>query len=377
MNTILLITIILMTLIIGVLIFYIHNLLNKPKIINENDPEYIKLDSEINLLKENMIVKDDYIAQLKKDKETIAQNSKNAESFKNISEKSFEEYSTLVQEYRNFHEKLVGNVKYQGAYNEKKLQRLLEKNGLVKDQDFTVREGQVNKDLITGQAKRVNPDFIITLPEDNSIVIDCKVSLKNFEDFANEKDPKLRDNHIKKHVTSIKDHIKSLSKKSYTKIYNLKSFQYVIMFMPFDTCYLSAIENDNDLLDYAADHKVIIAGPISIMALISNVTSMKNQHKQLSIVENVVKDAEAVWDKYTVIRGNVKTLLSSFKTHRNALESLINNTYVKKSGLENLIVKLKDEHGLEGQSLHKTTEDEKVVPGIEDSEEKKVVNNIN
>ena len=139
MNTILLITIILMTLIIGVLIFYIHKLLNKPKIINENDPEYIKLDSEINLLKENMIVKDDYIAQLKKDKETIAQNSKNAESFKNISEKSFEEYSTLVQEYRNFHEKLVGNVKYQGAYNEKKLQRLLEKNGLVKDQDFTVR----------------------------------------------------------------------------------------------------------------------------------------------------------------------------------------------------------------------------------------------
>ena len=183
----------------------------------------------------------------------------------------------------------------------KNCKRLLEKNGLVKDQDFTVREGQVNKDLITGQAKRVNPDFIITLPEDNSIVIDCKVSLKNFEDFANEKDPKLRDNHIKKHVTSIKDHIKSLSKKSYTKIYNLKSFQYVIMFMPFDTCYLSAIENDNDLLDYAADHKVIIAGPISIMALISNVTSMKNQHKQLSIVENVVKDAEAVWDKYTVI----------------------------------------------------------------------------
>ena len=52
------------------------------------------------------------------------------------------------------------------------------------------------------------------------------------------------------------------------------------------------------------------------------------------------------------------------------MESLINSTYGKKSGLENLIIKLKDDHGLEGGSkLHSTTEDEKVVPGIEDAEE--------
>ena len=90
---------------------------------------------------------------------------------------------------------------------------MLEKNGLVKDQDFTVREGQINKDPLTGLSKRVNPDFIITLPEENSIVIDCKVSLKNFEDFANEKDPKLRSTHISKHLASVRDHIKSLAKK--------------------------------------------------------------------------------------------------------------------------------------------------------------------
>ena len=220
-----------------------------------------------------------HVVRFFEDKEILVQNSKNADSYKEVSEKSFQEYTSLVQEYRNFHEKLVGNVKYQGEYNEKKLQRLLEKNGLVKDQDFTVREGQVNKDPITGLSKRVNPDFIITLPEENSIVIDCKVSLKNFEDFANEKDPKLRSAHINKHLASVRDHIKNLAKKNYTKLYNLKSFQYVIMFMPFDTCYLSAIEYDKELLDFAAENKIILAGPISIMALIANVTSLKNQHK--------------------------------------------------------------------------------------------------
>ena len=378
MTTILSFTVIILVLILGGLIFYILKNKKNQEGIDLNSPEIIKLDSQINNLENTITVKDDYIEQLKKDKEILVQNSKNADSYKEVSDKSFQEYTSLVQEYRNFHEKLVGNVKYQGEYNEKKLQRLLEKNGLVKDQDFTVREGQINKDPVTGLSKRVNPDFIITLPEENSIVIDCKVSLKNFEDFANEKDPKLRSAHINKHLASVRDHIKSLAKKNYTKLYNLKSFQYVIMFMPFDTCYLSAIEYDKELLDFAAENKVILAGPISIMALIANVTSLKNQHKQISIVDNVVKDAEAVWDKYTVVRNNIKTLFSSFKTHRNALESLINSTYGKKSGLESLIVKLKDDHGLEGGSkLHSTTEDEKIIPDLEDAEEKKIKNIVN
>ncbi len=377
MDSILIISIVILATIIGGLVLFIYNLIRKPKTFDKTDPEFVKLETEFLVLKDKLTTKDDYITQLKSDKQILVDNAKNADSFKEISEKSFQEYNSLVQEYRNFHEKLIGNFKYQGAYNEKKLQRLLEKNGLVKDQDFTVREGQISKDITTGETRRVNPDFIITLPEGDTIVIDCKVSLKNFESFANEKDPKLRENYIKKHVTSVKDHIKSLSKKPYTKIYNLKSFEYVIMFMPWDTCYLSAIENDSELLDFATDNNVILAGPISIMPLIANVKTLKNQSKQLSIVDNIVNDATNVWDKYTVIRSNIKSLLASFKTHRNSIESLINNTYVKKNSLENLMLDLKKNNGIEGQKLDATTENEKIVPDVEDVEEKKTSSNIN
>jgi len=360
------------------LVIYIFKLNKEKQFVDKNsDPDFIKLQKDYEGLDKEINLKDQYISDLKKDKQELIQNRADVDSFKDISNKSFQEYNSLVQEYRNFHEKLIGNFKYQGAYNEKKLQRLLEKNGLVKDQDFTVREGQISKDITTGETRRVNPDFIITLPEGDTIVIDCKVSLKNFESFANEKDPKLRDHHIKKHVTSVKDHIKSLSKKPYTKIYNLKSFEYVIMFMPWDTCYLSAIENDSELLDFATDNNVILAGPISIMPLIANVKTLKNQSKQLSIVDNIVNDATNVWDKYTVIRSNIKSLLASFKTHRNSIESLINNTYVKKNSLENLMLDLKKNNGIEGQKLDETTENEKAVPDVEDIEEKKTTSNIN
>ena len=50
--------------------------------------------------------------------------------------------------------------------------------------------------------------------------------------------------------------------------------------MPFDTCYLSVLEHDDEILEFTHQHKVILAGPISIMALIENVTSMQNQEKQ-------------------------------------------------------------------------------------------------
>jgi DNA recombination protein RmuC len=303
------------------------------------------------------------------------ENSKNADNFKEISEKSFKEYNSLVTEYRNFHEKLVGNFKYQGAYNEKKLQKLLEKHGLVQDQDFTVRESQTNIDPETGEQRRINPDFVINLPEDNSIVIDCKVSLTNFASFANEKDKKQRNDHLKKHIASVKDHIKSLSKKNYNKIHNLKSFQYVIMFMPFDTCYLSVLEHDYEILEFTHQHKVILSGPISIMALIANVTSMKNQQKQLSIVENIVFSAEKVYDKYKIVKDNIRTLVSSFKTHKNSVEGLINNTYGSKRGLESLIKKLKDDNGLNpGSNIVESSEQDKVIGDIDDPEEKKVVN---
>ena len=369
------VTVAVLGILVVVLVFYIFNLIKKPKTLDKNDPEFIKLQSNYETMVSRIGDKENYIEDLKKDKQLLIDNSKNADDFKEISEKSFKEYNSLVTEYRNFHEKLVGNFKYQGSYNEKKLQKLLEKHGLVKDQDFTIRESQTNINPETGEQKTVLPDFVINLPEDNSIVIDCKVSLTNFASFANEKDKKLRNNHLKKHIDRVKDHIKSLSKKNYNKIHNLKSFQYVIMFMPFDTCYLSVLEHDDGIIEYTHQYKVILAGPISIMALIANVTSMKNQEKQQSIVENIVSSAEKVYDKYKVVKDNIRTLVSSFKTHKNSVEGLINNTYGSKKGLENLIKKLKDDHGLNpGNTIVESTEADKVVGDIDDPEEKKVVN---
>ena len=94
-----------LTLILAVSIAYMFYQNKKNETFDKNNPEFTALQKEVNL-------KDDYIAELKKDKQLLADNSKNADDFKEISEKSFQEYNSLVSEYRNFHEKLIGNFKY-------------------------------------------------------------------------------------------------------------------------------------------------------------------------------------------------------------------------------------------------------------------------
>tara|TARA_X000001036_G_C20041851_1_gene547236 strand:- start:53 stop:397 length:345 start_codon:yes stop_codon:yes gene_type:complete len=111
------------------------------------------------------------------------------------------------------------------------------------------------------------------------------------------------------------------------------------------------------------------------MGLIKTVTSLKNQQKQLSIVDKIVGDAEGIYDKYKTVKDNLRTAVSSYKTHSKSLQNLINNTYGSSRGLESKIKKLKDDHGLSpGQSIKESTDDEKIIMELDDPEEKKVIN---
>ena len=239
MITILSISVTILSAVLAALIVYIFKFNKGTQTIDkDNDPDFIKLQKDYEGLEKEKNLKDQYISDLKKDKQELIQSRTDVDSFKEISNKSFQEYQAVVSEYKNFHEKLTGDAKYQGRFNELKLRRILEKHGFKQeDGDFEERKGQKIIDPVTGKERRVMPDFILNLPENEKIIIDCKVSLKAFEGFANSKDKSSREHFLKKHIESVKTHIDELSGKDYLKIYNLQSFQYIVLFMPFDACY--------------------------------------------------------------------------------------------------------------------------------------------
>ena len=359
------------------LVIYIFKL-NKEKqfVDKDNDPDFIKLQKDYEGLDKEINLKEQYISDLKKDKQELIQSRTDVDSFKEISNKSFQEYQAVVSEYKNFHEKLTGDAKYQGRFNELKLRRILEKHGLKEQEgDFEERKGKKNIDPVTGHERKIVPDFILNLADNQKIIIDCKVSLKNFEEFANAKDKESREKFLKKHIESVKTHIDELSNKDYLKIYSLQSFQYIVLFMPFDSCYLAVLEKEQEsILDECFEKKILLAGPISIMGLISTASSIKSEQKQISKVGLIIKKAEGIFNKYSILKDSLKTAINSHKTHTKALEEVVHSTYGSHQGLEYKIKNLKDVGRLNTRELAESDENDKKLDYIQDPEEKKIVN---
>ena len=289
-------------------------------------------------------------------------------AYKELTQNSFQKYENVVTEYKNFHEKLTGNIKYQGKFNEIILKRLLEKNGFKENIDFIVGKKQSTYDADENKTKDVKPDFILQMPEDKNIIVDCKVSLDNWTQFINEKDPKERDRQLTKHIDSVKDHIKKLSNKNYNKLYNLNSFQSIIMFMPFETSYISVLEKDQDLLDEAFKSNILLSGPSSFMALLKIIEQLKSQQKQVDNISKVIGSAEIIFDKYVNLKESIKKAISSYNSHAGHLKKIVTTAYGNQ-GLEKQIKKLKDEHGLlPGKQLSDISSEESVVANIDDPE---------
>ena len=301
----LIISVIVLSLTVAALLLYFYYSHKKNNSVDPNSPEILNLKNENDRLVDKINLTEKYLSDLKKDKEQLALDRKSVEDFKDQSNLILNEHKNQHSIFKNFHEKLVDDAKYQGRFNEIKLRRLLEKNGLSeKDGDFEERKGHTITDTETGNTKTVNPDFILNIkgPVTDHIILDCKVSLKSFQDFTNAKDEASRALHLKKHIESVKTHIEQLSKKDYQKIHNLNSFQYVVLFLPFDSCYLSILEKADDILDLCFERNIMLAGPISIMSLISTINSIKDQEKRISKIDEIYSKAVDIFNKYSVLK---------------------------------------------------------------------------
>ena len=367
---------ILQALIIFALVFYFLKLKKKDNANEDikNHPDFVKSDSDVKSLSQQLKDAKDQIGFLKTDKQEQLKLIENVNAFKDLSEKSISNYKEVVNDYREFHNSLIGDFKFQGMYNEKKLKDLLLKSGFSENENG-FQMGKAEKSVNSeGETTTQIPDYIISLPNQQKVVADCKVSLINFKSYCNEKDPNIRAKYLKSHILSVRKHIQDLSKKDYTKIHSIKkdAFKYVICFMPFDQVYLSVLENDEEILDFCIKKRILLAGPLTMIAILSNIQETKNQIKQVKEVGKITKLAEEILDKYAAIKINVKNTISSYNTHNKNLKYLIHNLFGSPQSFENKIKKL-NEHGISGKDITNILDEEAEVHSLEDPEVKKIV----
>lgn len=316
--------------------------------------------------------------QLTKKEEQITklyQSIENVIEYKKIATEAINKHDAAMTKYTNWWEKLTTNIQYQGKFNQVHLENILIQNGFTKDRDFIVQKEQSTYDVEGNKDKDVTPDIILTLPQ-RDYVVDSKVSLTSWTKFVSEKDEKEKAKYLKKHMDSVKRHINSLANKNYHKLYNLKSFQSVIMFFPAENLYKTTIKEDNELLTHALKSNIMLASPDDFLKMIKLFEQIINENKQVENISKVIGSAEKIFDKYADVKSAIKGALKTYREHGNHLQTVVTKSWGTK-GLEKQINKLKDDHGvIPGKQIPEIPQEQTTIINVEDPEEENKVINL-
>lgn len=200
----------------------------------------------------------------------------------------------MSKEATNLTKALKGDSKLQGNWGELVLERVLEKSGLEKDREYFVQASFTSED-----GKRVLPDVVLHLPDNKKMIIDSKVSLVAYERYVNEEDDSAKSQYLKEHINSLKKHIEQLSAKNYQDIYKIESPDFVLLFVPIEPAFAVAVNQDNNLYNWAFEKNIVIVTPTTLLATLRTIDSMWNNEKQQQNALEIATQAGALYDSFT------------------------------------------------------------------------------
>ena len=210
------------------------------------------------------------------------------EQLKNLNKKISEDAMSLTNALR-------GDNKTQGNWGEMVLENLLEKSGLRKGHEYEVQGTFRNE-----EGKMLRPDVVLHLPEGKDIVIDSKVSLRAHDEVVNAIEFEEQEMAMKRLVISIRSHIKELRSKNYDHIPELRTLDYVFMFVPIDGVYTSALEADPSLFQDTMDHNIMVVTPSTLMLALKTIHNIWRYENQNENALEIAKRGGDLYDKFVM-----------------------------------------------------------------------------
>lgn len=198
----------------------------------------------------------------------------------------------LSDDAHNLTRALKGSSKTQGNWGEMILEKILESSGLRKGHEYDVQESHSRED-----GSRVQPDVIIHLPEERHIIVDAKVSLNAYEEYVNAEDDMGREVAFKRHLASVRGHIKELSDKNYHDIHGVKSLDFVLMFIPVEPAFMLAISQDNEMWEDAWKRNVLLVSPSTLLFVVRTVAHLWRQEQQNRNAQEIARRGAELYDK--------------------------------------------------------------------------------
>ncbi|MGW8160702.1 MAG: DNA recombination protein RmuC [Desulfobulbales bacterium] len=240
---------------------------------------------------------------------------------------------------------LKGQSKTRGSWGEMILERVLEESGLQKGREYEAQAMYASE-----EGQRRHPDVIVHLPEGKDIVIDSKVSLAAYEKYCAADTDEKRNKYLKEHIISVRTHIKTLSEKRYEELAGIRTLDFILMFLPIEGAFWTAIESEQGLFNESFDKNIMLVSPSTLLAtlrIINNIWRYEDQNKNALII------AKKAGDLYEKFVGFVEALddvgqkidkaRESYMTARNRLSEGKGNLVRRSIELRQLGVKAQKE----------------------------------
>lgn len=224
----------------------------------------------------------------------------------------------LHDDATNLTRALTSNVKTQGNWGEQQLERLLELAGLTRG-----REYHTQVSVTTESGQKIQPDLVLSLPEGKTIVMDSKVSLSAWVRYQAEEDGDRRPAHLKDHVLSLRQHIKSLGEKRYAEVAELQALDFVLMFVPIEAALIEALQSDPELPIFALENKVALLSPTNLLATLRTVGSVWAIHRQNANAREIAGRAGLLYDKFAGFVGNLQQIGDRLRQAQDSYESAL------------------------------------------------------
>lgn len=232
---------------------------------------------------------------------------------------------------------LKGESKTQGNWGEMILESILEKSGLRKNQEYFMEHelrDENNKAIFSEfSGKKMRPDAVVKYPDNRNVIIDSKVSLTAFVEMTDETDAEVFTIKQNQHLQSVKNHIVQLSQKAYDDFD--RSLDFVMMFVPSEAAYMTALQTDPNLWNFAYDKRILLLSPTNLITSLKLVQNLwKREHQNRNAMEIADRGAK-LYDKFVGFVDNLERIGKNIDQAKNSYNEAFKQL---SSGNDNLII---------------------------------------
>jgi DNA recombination protein RmuC len=207
--------------------------------------------------------------------------------------------------------------KARGRWGEQQLRNVLETCGLSEHCDFATEVSVAGED-----GGRMRPDAVVRVPGGQSLVIDAKVSLNDYQDAFGAEDEAQRAAHLAAHAAAIRAHVNALGAKAYWAQF-ADAPDYVVMFIPGEHFLTAALEQDSGLWDYAFDKKVLLATPTNLIAIARTVAAVWRQERLAKEARQIGELGKELYERLAKATDDLRKVGGGLATAVNNYNSFV------------------------------------------------------